>query len=427
MKIIITTFLTAFLNIIIYAGTINTNDGSKPSASNINIIDTSRIQYENSSAAFACLETLDSICAKLFFKEIWFENDSNVYNSINMPHNDVKDFTQEDIVKMMEFIPTSIPLVLNQPVLDYINKFSKSRRSFISKTLGLSQYYFPLYEEVLDKYEMPLEIKYLSVIESGLNVKAKSYMGASGLWQFMHRTGKSYGLNVNTYLDERYDPILSTDAAARLLSDLYKIYGDWYLALAAYNAGPGNVNKAIARSGGKKNYWDIRPFLPRETQNYVPQFIACLFVMHYHKSYDILPLSPKVEFFATDTVLIREKVSIDYIAENLGINTDHLAFINPSLKSNIIPKYENGIVFHLPVEYIGQFIEKESIILNDTSLHKVEAVVVEQPKYTVYNVKPGDTLGAIANRYSVKVSQIKNWNSLKSDFLKIGQKIVLYN
>lgn len=423
------TITTSFFFILFFLAFSNESDKDdvKPNSQNITPLDTSKISFGNSSAAYACLEKLDSMCAKLFFKEIWFEEDSNVYNSINMPHSEIPDFSEEEIVEMMDLIPTSIPLVLNQPVLDYINKFSKSRRSFIAKTLGLSEHYFPLYEEVFDKYEMPFEIKYLSVIESGLNVKARSYMGATGLWQFMHRTGLSYGLEVNTYIDERHDPMLATDAAARFLTDLYKIYQDWYLALAAYNAGPGNVNKAIARSGGKRDYWEIRPFLPRETQNYVPQFVACTFVMHYHEKYKILPLSPKMDYFATDTILIKEKVSLEFLAENLGINKDHLAFINPSLKSNIIPKYEKGLVIHLPIEYIGQFVEKEAIILNDTTLHKVEAIIVEQPNYTVYRVKSGDTLGAIANRYRVKISQIKGWNNLKSDFLKIGQKLVLYN
>lgn len=421
---------TPFTIVLIFCCTLNflfasSNDDITPNDLTINPLDSSMLASD-AGAAFACLEKLDSMCAQLFFKEIWFEEDTNVYNSIKMPHNEIPEFSEEEIVAMMDLIPTSIPLVLNQAVQDYINKFSKSRRSFIAKTLGLSQYYFPLYEEVFDMHNMPLEIKYLSVIESGLNVKARSYMGATGLWQFMYPTGKSYGLDVNTYIDERHDPMLATDAAARFLTDLYKVYQDWYLALAAYNAGPGNVNKAIARSGGKRDYWDIRPFLPRETQNYVPQFIACAFVMHYHENYKILPLSPKMDYFVTDTVLIKEKVSLEFIAENLGVNKDHLAFINPSLKSNIVPKYERGIVFHLPIEYIGQFVEKEAIILNDTTLHKVEAVVVEQPAYTVYRVKSGDTLGGIANRYRVKVTQIKSWNSLKSDFLKIGQKLILY-
>lgn len=421
-----TTLISLFIIIYFFAFSSN-NDDVKPNAQNITPLDSSKLNFDSSSVAYACLEKLDSLCAQLFFKEIWFEEDSNVYNSIKMPHSEIADFSEEEIVAMMDLIPTSIPLVLNQPVQDYINKFSKSRRSFIAKTLGLSKHYFPLYEEVFDKYDMPLEIKYLSVIESGLNVKARSYMGATGLWQFMHRTGLSYGLDVNTYIDERHDPMLATDAAARFLTDLYKIYQDWYLALAAYNAGPGNVNKAIARSGGKRDYWEIRPFLPRETQNYVPQFIACAFVMHYHEKYEILPLNPKMDYFATDTVLIKEKVSLDFLAENLGVNKDHLAFINPSLKSNIIPKYEKGLVVHLPIEYLGQFVEKEGVILNDTTLHKVEAVIVEQPAFIVYRVKSGDTLGAIANKYRVKVSQIKGWNSLKSDFLKIGQKLVLYN
>jgi membrane-bound lytic murein transglycosylase D len=380
----------------------------------------------NSENLICDFEKLDSLCASLFYKDIWFEDDSLVQYHINMPHHLIPSFLEQEIRAMLELIPSAIPLDYNHAVKQYIDRFTTSRRSFIAKALGLSNQYFPLYEEVLDRYNMPDEMKYLSVIESGLNTKARSPMGATGLWQFMYRTGKSYGLEANSFIDDRCDPVLATDAAARFLTDLYKIYGDWQLCMAAYNAGPGNVNKAIARSGGKRNYWEIRPFLPRETQNYVPQFIAVAFVMHYHEKFQILPLKPKDEIFQTDTIIIKEKLSLDFVSEQLGINKDLLALINPSLKSNIIPKSENGIVFHLPSEYVAQFIEKEEIFKNDTTVQHIEAKVELAPAYTVYKVKSGDTLGAIANRYKVKVSQIKAWNSLKSDFLNIGQKLVLY-
>jgi membrane-bound lytic murein transglycosylase D len=385
------------------------------------------LKITNPDNNYICdFEKLDSVCASLFFQDIWFEEDSLVQYYIDLPNHLVPMFSDDEIRKMMKMIPAQIPFELNYAVKQYIDKFTTSRRSFIAKTLGLSKQYFPLYEEVFDKFGMPDEIKYLSVIESGLNTKARSPMGATGLWQFMYRTGKMYGLDANSFIDERCDPVLATQAAARYLSDLYKIYGDWLLCMAAYNAGPGNVNKAIARAGGVKDYWKIRPYLPRETQNYVPQFIAAAYVMHYHEKYKILPLKPRSEIFQTDTVIIREKISLEHLGNQLGIDKDLLALINPSLKTSIVPKTENGIAVHLPIDYIAQFIEKEEAILNDTSVVQIEAKVEPIPAYTVYKVKSGDTLGAIANRYKVKVSQIRAWNNLKSDMLKIGQKLILY-
>lgn len=389
------------------------------------------------NAASCDMEKLDSLCASLLYKDTWFENDSVVQYHIHMPPHLVPRFSDEEIARMMELIPSTIPLTYNTAVKQYIEKFTTSRRSFIAKALGLSNHYFETYEEVFDRYGMPLDFKYLSVIESGLNPRARSNMGATGLWQFMYKTGLMYGLQANSYIDERCDPLLSTDAAARYLQDMYKIYGDWQLCMAAYNAGPGNVNKAIARSGGKRNYWEIRPFLPKETQNYVPQFIAVAFVMHYHDKFKILPLKPKDEIFVTDSILVKEKLRLDYVAEVLGISSDYLALINPTLKTNLLPKTENGVILHLPAKFAGTFVENQEIIFSDAQLDKVEfKVLAESAPYTasssssqnktVYSVKSGDTLGAIATRYKIKVAQIKSWNNLKSDFLKVGQKLVLY-
>lgn len=386
------------------------------------------------NAASCDVEKLDSLCASLLYKDTWFENDSLVHYYMHMTPHLVPKFSDEEIAKMMELIPSAVPLTYNTAVKQYIEKFTTSRRSFIAKALGLSNYYFDTYEEVFDKYNMPLEFKYLSVIESGLNPQARSNMGATGLWQFMYKTGLMYGLKANSYIDERCDPLLATDAAARYLQDMYKIYGDWQLCMAAYNAGPGNVNKAIARSGGKRNYWEIRPFLPKETQNYVPQFIAVAFVMYYHDKFNILPLKPKDEIFATDSILVKEKLRLDYVAEVLGISHDYLTLINPTLKTNLLPKTENGVILHLPAKFLATFVENEEVIFSDAQLEKIEYKALSDATYssassqnkTVYSVKSGDTLGAIASRYKIKVTQIKNWNNLNSDFLKIGQKLVLY-
>lgn len=385
------------------------------------------------NAATCDLSKLDSLCATLLYKDIWFETDSLVNYHVHMPPHLVPKFSDEEISKMMALIPSTIPLDYNTAVKQYIEKFTTSRRSFIAKALGLSNFYFDTYNEVFDRHNMPLDFKYLSVIESGLNTRARSNMGATGLWQFMYKTGLAYGLQANSYIDERCDPILSTDAAARYLKDLYKIYGDWQMCMAAYNAGPGNVNKAIARSGGKRDYWSIRPFLPTETQNYVPQYIAVAFVMHYHDKYKILPLKPKEEIFLTDSIIVKEKLRLEYISEILEIDLEYLTLINPTLKTNFIPKTENGIALHLPIDYVAKFIENQENLFNDSVLLKPEFKILEvvasaasSSNKTVYSVKSGDTLGGIANRYKVKISQIKSWNNLKSDALKIGQKLVLY-
>ncbi|MGB1248942.1 MAG: LysM peptidoglycan-binding domain-containing protein, partial [Chitinophagales bacterium] len=224
----------------------------------------------------------------------------------------------------------------------------------------------------------------------------------------------------------RSDPVLATNAAAHLLSDLYNIYGDWQLAIASYNAGPGNVNKAIAKAGGERDFWAIREFLPKETQNYVPLYIACSFVMYYHEEFDILPQRPTDQLFYTDSVRIYDKVSLDYIAHNLGLDKDYLALLNPSLKTNIIPKSEEGFLLQLPYDYLGQFAAMEEIIMDDITIAEVEAEIIEQPEYIVYKVKSGDTLGHIAEQYNTSVSKIKQWNGLSGDFLNIGQKLTIY-
>ncbi|MEZ4978420.1 MAG: transglycosylase SLT domain-containing protein [Chitinophagales bacterium] len=364
----------------------------------------------------------------LFYKAIWFEEDSLVEQSINMPKHEITRLSEEEIIAMMNKIPSTFPLCYNDIIKQYIEQFSDKRRFLVAQSLGLGEFYFPIFEEALDKYDDPLVLKYLPVIESSINPFAKSSAGARGLWQFMLRTGQIFGLDVNDYVDERCDPYLSSDAAAKYLHQLYTTYKDWLLVLAAYNAGPGNVNKAIGLAGGKKSYWEIRPFLPKETREYVPKFIACVFVMYYHDVFDIKAKKPLCEFYKTDTILIKEKVSLRYISELTGIDSSYIHFINPSLKSGIIPKSEKGFYINVPYDYLGQFSYLENYFFEDPYLAelKVEVKEVAVPTYTVYKVKSGDTLGHIGARYGVGVSQIKKWNSLKSDALKIGQKLILY-
>ena len=233
---------------------------------------------------------------------------------------------------------TPLNITYNPSLEQVINRFLKHRRPLMQKMLRLSQFYFPMFEESLAAYDIPLEIKYLAIVESALNPRAKSPVGATGLWQFMFSTGKMHGLDVNSYVDERSDPIKSTEAACKYLSTLYGIYNDWDLALAAYNSGPGNVNKAIRRSGGYKNYWNIRMFLPRETAGYVPAFIATMYIFEYAKQHDFSYEPVERPYFATDTVHIKNMVTFEQLSELLAIEENQLEQLNPAYKLNIIPK-----------------------------------------------------------------------------------------
>lgn len=374
------------------------------------------------------IQALDQKTFELYYAESWFLDDSLIQLDLKMPKHEIPSMSNEEILAKMELIPSQFPFTFNNIVQQHIDQFSSSRRLLIAKSLGLGSFYFPIFEEVLSRYDIPEVIKYLPIIESSLNPFAKSHAGALGLWQFMPRTGRSLGLEQNDFYDARRDLFLASEAAAKYLATLYNIYNDWLLALAAYNAGPGNVNKAIGASGGKTSYWEIWPYLPRETREYVPKFTACAFVMEYYDFYHIPVLPPKEDLFLTDTVLVKNKLSLRRIAEVIGVDSTFLQFINPALKSGIVPKTPEGYPLNLPIDYLGQFKALEDSLLVDPYLANITAEVseVKIPDYQVYKVKSGDTLGHIAMRYGVGVSQIKKWNSLNSDKLKIGQKLVIY-
>jgi membrane-bound lytic murein transglycosylase D len=374
------------------------------------------------------MEFYDQKTFELYYKPSWFNEDSVVKASVYMQKIDIPSLSDVDVISSMELIPTTFPLTFNNVVKQHIDQFSTNRRLLVSRSLGIGEYYFPIFEEVLSKYGLPDVLKYLPVIESNLNPFAKSHAGALGIWQFMPRTGKSLGLEQNDFYDERRDVHQATEAAAQYLKTLYSIYDDWLLALAAYNAGPGNVNKAIGQSGGKTTFWEIRPYLPRETREYVPKFTACVFVMYFSEFYKILPQKPSEDLFVSDTILIKDKLTIRYISELTGIDSAYLQFINPALKTGIIPKRLEGYPLNIPINFAGQFAALKDFMHSDPYLAEIKAEVadVQVPEYKVYKVKSGDTLGHIAMKHGVGVSQIKKWNSLKSDNLKIGQKIVLY-
>lgn len=326
---------------------------------------------------------------------------------------------------------TPLELDYNPTVRAFIDLYAKKRREQVSRMLGLARYYFPLFEQYLDQYNMPLELKYLAVVESALNPNARSRVGATGLWQFMYSTGRLQGLKVSSYIDERSDPIRSTQAACEYLQKLYGIFGDWNLALAAYNSGPGNVSKAIRRSGGRKNYWEIRPFLPRETAGYVPAFIAVNYIMNHAEDHLIFPSEIKPSFFSVDTVEIKEQLSFAQIAKLIKIDEEELAFLNPAYRHKIIPK-SSGDPYHLvlPADRIGLFVSYEDSIYalaaEDFKKQKATPQYVELDEKVRHRVQRGEVLGLIAEKYGVRVSSIRRWNGLRGNTIRVGQYLTIY-
>ncbi len=350
-------------------------------------------------------------------------------DSISFP-----ELNTEELKKRLATIDARTPFHLSyNPVLERVIKtYLKTRKRYYTSLFAKAQYYFPLFEQHLDRYNIPLEMKYLAIVESTLNARAKSGVGATGLWQFMYQTGKQYDLNISSYVDERQDPVKSTIAACEYLSDLYRIFGDWDLALAAYNSGPGNVSKAIKRSGGYKNYWNIRPFLPEETAGYVPAFYATMYLFTYAKEHGLRSDLPVVQHFETDTIQIKRTVSFDQISETIGVNSDVLEFLNPSYKLDIIPFVEDKkYKVRLPKAYTVTFLSKEEELYaladsDDAKREKPLPKYFEMNQLIRYKVKSGDYLGKIANKYGVRVSDIKNWNRLQSSRLRVGQRLSIY-
>ena len=325
-----------------------------------------------------------------------------------------------------------IELTYNKEVKAFINLYANNKRKLTQKMLGLSEIYFPMFEEILDRYNMPLELKYLAVVESALNPKAGSWAGAKGLWQFMYGTGKVYGLKVNSMVDDRYDPYKSTVAACEHLQDLYDIYGSWSLAMAAYNSGAGNVNRAIRRAGGTKNYWAVWPFLPRETRGYVPAFIAVNYVMNYAKEHKIYPMKPGLFFYDIDTVTVHDVLAFDQLNEMLHIPMEELKFLNPQYKMGIIPAVKGKkYLLRIPRRYVADFINNEQLLYNYKTLKGLErdkllAEIEKAKQRNIHIVRSGENLGSIAKKYHVYVSQLKSWNHLRKNTIYPGQKLVLF-
>ena len=390
-----------------------------------------------------------------------FAKDSNydsIINSLEFEENEIGEVSDSVYCQRLEKLNNLTPFHLdcNDITLGMIRFFVKNRRGFTKIVLGRSKLYFDLYEATLAKYDMPIELKYLSVIESGLRPQVKSPAGALGLWQFMYGTGKNYGLIENSYVDERMDPVKSTEAACKFLKKLFGIYNDWNLALAAYNAGPGNVNKAIRRSGGKRTYWEVRPFLPRETQGYVPNFIAATYLMSYHAQHNIIPAPNKHHFYQLDTICLSKGIHMSTMEKLTGWNESEIATLNPIYKTKYVPQTEPKQCITGPIKEIGKLVtvvdslyslEKniyspkpkiisipfvdslksisDTIVLSTTASQDtiVKSVSKQLKKSSVvwHKVKRGETLISIASIYSVQLDQIKKWNYLRSDLAPKGR------
>ncbi len=383
------------------------------------------------------LVMIDSIMRSGYLEMLGFNDNVDELNVYNYALDSVPDFDSVTYASRFEELNKRSPfsLVYNHYTKGYVNLYAKRRKKITAKMLGLAPIYFPIFEENLDKYNLPLELKYLAIVESALNPKAKSRVGATGLWQFMYKTGKMYGLDVSSYHDDRSDVYKSTDAACRYLKDLYEMYGDWDLALASYNCGPGNVNKAIRRAGGNKNFWEIMNFLPRETRGYVPAFIAVNYVMNYAPEHNIYPIKPDISCFKIDTVGVKQHVSFAQISETLDIPVEYLEYLNPTYKQQFIPAVDGAVTLCLPSEKVGDFLmNEEQIYAHKTEQDVKDSIAVAQNKPVesergdaiIYKVRSGDVLGKIAQKYHCRVSQIKEWNNLYSDRLQIGQTLHIY-
>ena len=388
---------------------------------------------------------VDSLWLKELSNLDIFNNLSDDIQNINMDVQVDYELPTELLKARLQEMDEKSPFHIeyNQGLENIIKSFLKNRKRSFERLMAVSEYYFPLFEEAFDKQNVPLEIKYLAVVESALNPKAVSRVGATGLWQFMYQTGKQYGLKIDSYVDERSDPLKASEAAAQYMKNMYAIFGDWDLVLASYNSGPGNVAKAIRRSGGQQNYWNIRKNLPKETQGYLPAFLATMYIYEYHKEHGIKPERAPIKQFATDTVMIKRQMSFKQISELIDIPVAQLQILNPSYKLNIVPAYKDQTHFlRLPQDKMAVFTSNESKIyayvdreanLRERPFQIVRPIVSQdsvntfqrlaQAKVRYYRVKRGDNLSTIAQKYDVAVDDLKKWNNIKGNKVAYGKNL----
>lgn len=334
-------------------------------------------------------------------------------------------------IRKIKEMNSFITLPYNEIVRNYLILYSEKMPEKLSHILGACQYYMPVFQEILNRYDLPEELAAMAVIESAMNPVAVSRAGAKGMWQFMYSTAKIYGLHIDSFVDERMDPVKSADAAARYLQDSYRIFGDWALAISSYNCGVGNVNKAIRRAGGSRAFWDIYPYLPRETRGYVPAFVGALYAMKYHTDYGIVPAETALPVHV-DTFSIRKMVHLQAVTDLVGIPLEQVRALNPQYRHDIIPGNNREYTLTLPVNYTNAFIENEDslaiykaeVFYNPVAIKKI--VDGGDGERIVYKVKNGDYLGRIASRHHVSVAQIKKWNHLKNNNIRVGQRLIIY-
>ena len=395
----------------------------------VNSVETTQELQDHEFAAEIDEKWLEELYSTTLFDTIYRDVVDLKYEAVYYP-----ELSTDTLKARLERLNARTPFNVeyNPGLENVIKSFLKNRHQSFERLMGLSNYYFPMFERELDNYDIPLEMKYLAIVESALKPKAKSRVGATGLWQFMFATGKQYGLDVSSYVDERCDPIKSTEAASKYLAKLYQIFGDWDLALAAYNSGPGNVSKAIRRSGGYQNYWNIRPNLPRETAGYVPAFLATMYIFEYAEEHGFIQHKPEFNYVETDTIRVKQMITLDQVSEFTGEKIETLQFLNPSYKLDIIPHIKGkNYTLRLPRNVIGKFVNNEQQLYDfaKTEFDKREKPLPQllvADTQTSYKVKSGDYLGKIARKFGVRVSQIKQWNGLRSNNLKIGQRLRIY-
>ena len=366
----------------------------------------------------------------------------NIWYAHRMASGDTEEFDMDSVrfesnvpdevyIERLKKMNSFISLPYNDIVKNYIILYSEKMPTKMAHMLGLCQYYMPIFDETFNKHDLPEELKAMAIIESAMNPLAVSRAGAKGMWQFMYATAKMYGLHIDSFVDERMDPFKAADAAARYLQDAYEIFGDWNLAIASYNCGAGNVNKAIRRSGGKRAFWDIWPYLPRETRGYVPAFVGALYAMTYYKEHGIKPEAVEMPIHV-DTFKINKQLHLKQVAELTGAPLEELKNLNPQYRHDIIPGNSKEYILRLPYTYTNAFIEHEDSVythkydefFNPTTIKKIQDGA--DGERIVYVVKNGDYLGRIASRNRCTVAQIKRWNGLKSNNIRVGQRLVIY-
>ncbi len=385
------------------------------------------------------LEQLDELSMLPWLKNDPFVTDPGVLNVHGFAPTDTPSYSAEVYRQRLAILDERTPfkLTYNDQVQAYIDLYARRKREQTSRMLGLSELYFPVFEEALDRHGMPMELKYLAVVESALFPGARSRAAAVGLWQFMIGTGRMYGLEVDSYIDERCDIYQSTDAACRYLKDLHKIFGNWELALAAYNCGPGNVNKAIRRAGGTGDYWSVYNNLPRETRGYVPAFIAVNYIFNHAADHNLYPTIPNYCAYEVDTVQVCYPLNLERLAQLTGGNATELRDLNPMFKQGVVPDLQQPVTVYLPHHLVDEFIESEDAIMYsyvpDLSTPSPYTLASRSSSGTAssgsakkyHTVRRGESLGSIANKHGVSVKQLRSWNGLRSDRINPGQKLVV--